>query len=154
MLELAVTVVLAQWSRAAEAASSSALRLAQDAAAECDLKKIIDAWECRKCDAIVDKVDKDSRCLACKQKAEKVKVCEKVYYVALCCKTRHAAKGKCCGQDYVEKVSRARVVWACRGCSTEGKEGDSCTRRGCRLNAKPYVLTCANSGEFPHGGQP
>ena len=110
MLELVMAAVLAQWIPAQDAATvligqeppspSAASRswlagfVAQDAG-ECDLKKVVEMWECRKCDAFLDRVDKEGRCPACKQKAEKVKVCEKLYYVALCCKTRHAAKGKC-----------------------------------------------------------
>jgi len=124
----------------------------QEAAAECDLKKIADVWECRKC-GFIERVDREGRC-ACRQKAEKTRACEKVYYVAECCKTRHAAKGKCCGADYVEKTSRARLEWACKGCGAEGKEGDSCSRKGCRLGGKPLATVCGNSGQFPHGGQP
>jgi hypothetical protein len=143
-------LVLGSWTGLAE----GPVRWIQDVAAECDLRKVADAWECRKCDALLDRVDKEGRCATCRQKAEKVRVCEKVYFVAACCKTRHASKGKCCGQDYVEKPSRVRVVWACRGCDAEGSEGESCSRKGCRLGGKPYVLTCSSSGTFPHGGQP
>ncbi len=141
--------------RAALLAAAALLASFQDKD-DCDLKKVVDAWECRKCAALLEKdaVDKDGKCTACKTPAEKVKACEKVYYVADCCKTRHASPGKCCGKDYAAKVVRAKVAWGCKACGADGAEGGKCAKDGCRSRGKAFEMKCSRSGEFPHGGQP
>ncbi|MBI2930088.1 MAG: hypothetical protein HYY16_00425 [Planctomycetes bacterium] len=123
---------------------------------ECDLKDVRDGLYCGTCDVLLTQegLDADGTCARCRRKPEKTKVCVKVYYVAECCKTRHAAPGECCERPFAERVSRVRVVWGCKGCGAPGREGETCAREGCRARGKPLEMKCSAGGEFPHGGQP
>jgi hypothetical protein len=65
--------------------------------AECDIKSTEAGWYCAGCDAVLEKssLDKEGKCKACKQAPQSVTLCVKKYFVASCCKTRHASPGKC-----------------------------------------------------------
>ena len=49
---------------------------------------------------------------------------------------------------------KARVVFACKGCGAEGREGAACVNPRCKSKGKAIEMKCSRSGEFPHGGQP
>ena len=49
---------------------------------------------------------------------------------------------------------KARVVFTCKACKAEGKEGEKCAKKGCKGEGKALEASCTRNGTFPHGGSP
>lgn len=127
----------------------------------CDVAKVQDGQYCPACKKVLVKTekatdfDKDGKCKMCGGAPEKVKVCAKDWipscnmhgggpHAAPCCRSK-----MCCKIDTVYAV----VTWTCKACgASAGFEERIAHHEG--EHDRNLEKSCANSGTFPHGGEP
>ena len=125
-----------------------------DPPAECDLATIKSFDYCPECRVLVEKeaLNSKGQHADCGKMPIKADFCVKTYYLCEACGARSDQPGKCatCKTDLKSHLSKSKIVFLCKSCGARADQAKVCDVAGCEGKGKPYVKTCAESGNPPH----